>query len=275
MTNYYSHYRPLTEQVRYHAQNALSLSLLAQLSYEKSSAINIQAKKWGLKNVTFIHKRKGRDIDFQGFVCRDDNNIIIVIRGSDSVTDWFANMQAVYDPGPLSKTNAHEGFQDALFPAVIAMTAAIKSLQDKGQKIWMTGHSLGGAQTSLYAGMLIENGFSIYGLYTFASPRPGDEPFAKALNKAITGPHFRVVNSGDLVPHVPPEPLFSHPGSRKILKYNKVESTPKSWMAERIAALKKFVAMTGNAFDFGDNHRLAGDDESYIPRLLREAKSNQ
>ena len=49
-----------------------------------------------------------------------DNDVVVVFRGSDSKEDWFANFQASQDPGPLGGTRAHEGFQDALFPAVIA-----------------------------------------------------------------------------------------------------------------------------------------------------------
>ena len=43
----------------------------------------------------------------------------------NKINDWFANFQAVRDPGPLVKTKAHEGFQDALFPAVVGLTHAI------------------------------------------------------------------------------------------------------------------------------------------------------
>jgi triacylglycerol lipase len=34
----------------------------------------------------------------------------------------------------------------------------------------------------------------------------------------VIGPHFRVVNFGDVVPHMLPEPFYSHCGVRGILK---------------------------------------------------------
>ncbi|MBL4679813.1 MAG: lipase family protein [Pseudomonadales bacterium] len=200
----------------------------------------------------------------------DKKNIIVVFRGSDDLKDWFANFQAVKDPGPLKDTKAHEGFQDALYPAVIKLTEIIDRFGANSKKIWVTGHSLGGALCSLYAGMLIENSYSIYGVYTFASPRPGDESFATALNTRVSGPHYRVVNTGDIVPHVPPEPFFSHAGKRIILKNNKKETSKKSWFSQRIMALKIFVKNTGNLFDAADNHRLSADAESYIPRLIKD-----
>ncbi len=147
----------------------------------------------------------------------DDKNIIIVFRGTDNINGWIGNFQAVYDPGPLEKTKAHEGFQDALFPSVLQLTELVKQAKPKSKKIWITGHSLGGALSSLYAGMLSENGYSVYGIYTFASPRPGNGDFQVQLNNKINGPHYRIANSGDMVPHLPPEPFFSHPGKRIIL----------------------------------------------------------
>ena len=213
---------------------------------------------------------KKPDIDTQCFVMSDNDNIVIVFRGSESLKDWFANIQTVYDPGPLKNTRAHEGFQDALFPAVISLTSLIDEIHSQDKKIWVTGHSLGGALSSLYAGMLIENNYKVYGIYTYASPRPGDGAFVEKLNARISGPHYRVVNYGDIVPHVPPEPFYSHPGKRVILKEEVKENSDDSWFAQRVEALKVFIANTSDSLDVGDNHRLSADGESYIPRLIKD-----
>jgi triacylglycerol lipase len=79
------------------------------------------------------------------------------------------------------------------------------------------------------------------------------------------------VNSGDVVPHVPPEPFFSHPGKRIILKSRGGrERTKGSWLDERIAALKHFVSITGQRFDIADNHRLDSAGNGYIARLIKD-----
>jgi len=213
---------------------------------------------------------KKPDVDTQCFVMTNDENIVVVFRGSDDLKDWFGNFQAVYDPGPLKDTKAHEGFQDALFPSVISLTNLIDASDPGNKKLWITGHSLGGAQCSLYAGMLFEHGYTVYGIYTFASPRPGNGAFEKRLNRRVVGPHFRVVNTGDVVPHLPPEPFYSHPGKRIILKDDRKENSYDSWFDERIGALKNFIASTAKLLDVGNNHRLSADDESYIPRLIKD-----
>jgi triacylglycerol lipase len=303
---HYKLFKPLRRNDHYDPQNALSLALACQLAYviepdtgsKRKAKVKPKAKakavasakavsskdaliaapavtdilaEWKQTLVAVVSRKKQPDIDTQCFIMSDEDNIVVVFRGSDSAQDWFANFQASQDPGPLDGTGAHEGFQDSLYPAVIALTEHLYTSPKLAKRIWVTGHSLGAALASLYTGMLFENGIGVYGLYTFASPRPGDPKFASQLNECIQGPHFRVVNSGDVVPHLPPEPFFSHPGKRIILKSRGGRVRTKgSWLDERIAALKHFVRITGERFDVADNHSLANDGDSYIPRLIKD-----
>lgn len=255
---------------RYDANLALCLAIACDLAYSQKDAIVSTVNRWGYDSVEFVDVRKGSDIDLQCFLMADANNIIVVFRGSDDLKDWFANFQAVREPGPLEKSKAHEGFQDALYPAVLRLTEVLNKFNVTDKKLWVTGHSLGGALASLYAGMLIENGYDVYGIYTFASPRPGDGRFAEELNKRIEGPHYRVVNNGDIVPHVPPEPFFSHAGKRVILNKSKRKTNKSSWFSQRVMVLKEFVKDAGDTLDVAGNHRLSADEESYIPRLIED-----
>lgn len=269
--SYYNRFSGVVQTDSYDERTSLSLAVACDLAYEKEEVkIAKIVTDWGYSFNGFKSVVKKPDIDTQCFVMSNKENIVIVFRGSESLKDWFANFQTVYDPGPLKETKAHEGFQDALFPAVIGITNLIDEIYAEGMKIWVTGHSLGGALCSLYAGMLIENGYGVYGIYTFASPRPGNGAFEEKLNNRVSGPHYRVVNFGDIVPHVPPEPFYSHPGKRVILKEEVKEDSGDSWLEERINALKVFMVNTSNIFDVGDNHRLSADGESYIPRLIKD-----
>jgi len=275
MSIYSDKFIGLQSNNNYNEETALSLAIACDLAYQDKELVESTATGWGYSQVKFLEVKKGSDIDTQYFVMADDNNIIIIFRGTDNLKDWFANFQAVRDPGPLTETKAHEGFQDALYPAVINLTNVIDEFGSRDKKLWLSGHSLGGALCSLYAGMLIENGYDIYGIYTFASPRPANEKFASQLNEKVIGPHYRVVNTGDIVPHVPPEPFFSHSGNRIILKQETMETSTDSWFDERVKALKVFIANTANLLDVADNHRLSADDESYIPRLIKDTQGTQ
>lgn len=269
---YYDKFEGIKQSDSYDQQTALSLAIACDLAYEKRSKVKATLPSWGYQLTGYVNVQKKPDIDTQCFVMENDENIVVVFRGSNSIEDWLANFQAVSNPGPLKNTKAHEGFQDALYPAVIQLTKLVDLANDGSKKLWLTGHSLGGALASLYAGMLIENGYAVYGIYTYASPRPANGKFEDKLNAKVIGPHYRVVNHGDIVPHVPPEPFYSHPGKRVILKQLSIDNSEASWFEQRVDALKVFVKNTSNLLDIADNHRLSADRESYIPRLLAYLK---
>jgi hypothetical protein len=88
------------------------------------------------------------------------------------------------------------------------MTCSVPSLfwaPKPDERIWITGHSLGGALAVLAAAVLkFEAGRDIAGLYTYGRPRVGDNAFCEALDAALTGRFFRYVNDQDIVPHAIP-----------------------------------------------------------------------
>ncbi len=267
----YSDFIGVRAKKSYDPAISFSLALACKLAYEKKkSVINQTAAGWGFPDVSHVSVKKGKDIDTQCFVMSNDKHIVVVFRGSESPGDWFANFQTVYDPGPLKNTKVHEGFQDALFPAVIAITNIIDTVRTSNQKIWFTGHSLGAAQCSLYAAMLIENGYPVYGIYTFGSPRPGNAEFADALNAVVSGPHWRVINDGDIVPHVPPEPFYSHSGKRMILEKNKRQASRTAWRQVKRRMFDVLMDMTGRPWEIADNHVLDDPESGYIVRLKRD-----
>ncbi|MEO0508555.1 MAG: lipase family protein [Verrucomicrobiota bacterium] len=276
MTTYLKHYDGLEPQSAYHPETALSLAVLCRLAYEPSRTVKkAVSDELPFDRCEFFSVKKAKDIDTQCFVAGDATDIVVVFRGTDKINDWFSNFQAVRDPGPLTKTKAHEGFQDALFPSVIRLTNAIDTLFNNGQRIWVTGHSLGGALCSLYAAMMFEAGYHVHGIYTFASPRPGDAKLADALETRMShGPHHRVVNENDVVPHVPPEPFFSHSGTRMILRDQDHDITSDGWRGVKRNIFERLMDFTGinsDLWNIKGNHVLDGD-EGYIAQLRRQVE---
>ncbi|CAD5221303.1 unnamed protein product [Bursaphelenchus okinawaensis] len=79
-------------------------------------------------------------------------------------------------------------------------------------RIWITGHSLGGALASISAAELvkIQNISSDRILIiTFGEPRTGDSEYANNYD-ALVPNTYRVVNQRDIVPHLPPLRLFDY-----------------------------------------------------------------
>ncbi|KAG6545544.1 hypothetical protein Mapa_013146 [Marchantia paleacea] len=97
------------------------------------------------------------------------------------------------------------------------LTSKVKKLMDENPeaKLYVTGHSLGGALAALYTTALYYyNETSVTdrlgALYTFGQPRVGDREFSKYTEGKIDeAKYFRVVYSNDLVPRVPfDDPVF-------------------------------------------------------------------
>lgn len=83
----------------------------------------------------------------------------------------------------------------------------IKTLNelDKGLDFYISGHSLGGALSVLSLPDVAKaTNFKSPTLYNFGCPRVGDNGFVTAYNALPGQTTFRVVNSSDLVPSVPP-----------------------------------------------------------------------
>ena len=212
-----SRFDPEYSRVRYSARDALSFCLASRLAYAKNPSggiartrIKDQVAAWGFTHVEAFEIVRGRDIDTQGFIALNDDHILAAFRGTESLPDWLTNLQAVKDPGPWRRTVVHEGFQDAFLASALKIGETIGRKRES-QRVWVTGHSLGGALAVLLAATMRESNLPVHGLYTFGAQRVGDRSFAERLDRELGGAaHWRVVNEGDLVPHVPFEGFFTH-----------------------------------------------------------------
>ncbi|NJL82058.1 MAG: lipase family protein [Chloroflexaceae bacterium] len=88
---------------------------------------------------------------------------------------------------------------------------------------------MGGALAVLFAAMLAQDKIPITGLYTFGAPRVGNKRFAEAFDRNLKTKAYRVVNEGDLVPHLPPPLGFT---TQELLFYTKRWETLKLMMFE-------------------------------------------
>ncbi|CAJ0918625.1 unnamed protein product, partial [Mesorhabditis belari] len=89
--------------------------------------------------------------------------------------------------------------------------------------IYITGHSLGGAMSTIAVNYLSIN-YDIPTIYhmTFGEPRVGDSAFVEmhdARFGGTTGYSYRVVHQNDIVPHIPPQ-LFSYEHHKTEIWYD-------------------------------------------------------
>jgi triacylglycerol lipase len=146
----------------------------------------------------------------QGFVAQNPDVILIAFRGTESsaLSDFLSDLQGAIKIQWESLGNVHPGFLTALKAVWDKSFNGVKIFPDLirnagKRKIWITGHSLGGALAVLCAAQLtILDKIPIHSVYTFGQPRIGDEQFAENMNEHLGSQIFRIVNNRDLIPRL-------------------------------------------------------------------------
>ncbi len=165
------------------------------------------------------------------FIAGDANLIILCFRGTepnklgDVVTDLLAWQSEVGD----DKGKVHDGFwcaldgvwddlRESLTEDLTTKHGFRNTDQPETQKLWITGHSLGGALAALAAYRLVHEKLltveQIGGVFTFGQPRVGDAKYSheyknlKQDEDCLNDRHFRFVNNNDIVTTVPPKSLW-------------------------------------------------------------------
>ncbi len=160
------------------------------------------------------------DVDeTQGFVCKRDIHgeppyLVLAFRGTEKkVSDWLTDARCV--PTLVGKTKVYTGFFEAFAKKKDAADRTVKQVvkeildrpdaRDEGGQplpFFITGHSLGDALALLATRLVAPdvNG----ACYTFSAPRVGNYEYFRRIKTPV----YRIVNSADVVPRVPPGPFM-------------------------------------------------------------------
>ena len=172
------------------------------------------------------------DVDeTQGFVCKraaegEPPYLVLAFRGTEKkVSDWLTDARCV--PAVEGQAKVHTGFLEAFTVKRDAEGRTARQVVEEilGRPeargadggplpLFITGHSLGGALALLAAKLVAPdvNG----ACYTFGAPRVGNYEYFRNVRTPV----YRVVNSADLVPRVPPGALMTAlPGIVRALSW--------------------------------------------------------
>ncbi len=188
-----------------HKLAVLINSAYAQFEQEGEGTWSIPSGFTKIQELKHDRKRK-----VFGFVALDEGNreAFIIIRGTRTAYEWYNNTAIKYDKyisvdgkkwGVTTK-----GFYSIYIDIRENIKEALQKLNGQFDRIFVAGHSLGGALATLTIPDLIDLSISASTItvYTFASPRCADRELAEKLNKSGVK-HWRIANTEDIVPTLP------------------------------------------------------------------------
>ena len=221
------------------ARGLLELSRLAYKDVAEARAllrdedIRVRRSRVG-PELRFLAAQDKR-VDTEAYLMRSERgDLIISFRGSEegrgegAIRDWlltdtdailapFALSAEATDPAPF----VHRGFQRAYLAVRDALHAAVAE-EAGGERLYLTGHSLGAALATIAAVDLAEAQDRPVTLVTFGSPRVGSPAFVQLARQRLQQ-SWLVTQRGDPVPYLPPEGpkraarRYAHlPGARYI-----------------------------------------------------------
>ena len=173
-------------------------------------------------------------------LCENKRRICVVFRGSESRSDWYYDL-LIMKHNLRDDIKVHSGFYKQLTENNVYdnIVSEVKHLIAKYPdfSIYITGHSLGGALSTLFGYMLsneIDNQITVV---SFASPRVGNYEWKQSFDSKPNLTHYRVTNNRDIVTAFPLY-RYHHVGHNIRLfnnKYDLIESNVKrSWYEETI-----------------------------------------
>ncbi len=198
-TMQYSAYDPPSWPVALELANCSSIAYLAPVFAEQ------ELLKRGFADVSTLNF--GSSL---GYVAMIGDTAVIMFRGTNppEIQDWLVNLN---NKSYRSASGAvHGGFWASYETLHDQLVEVLR--QKNPKRIWVTGHSLGGALAVVCSYRLMtDEGKEITGVMTFGQPRVGSPEFCKHMDLELRGRMVHFVNENDLVPRIPPS--FEHFGS--------------------------------------------------------------
>mgnify|MGYP005848012335 CR=1 FL=1 len=161
--------------------------------------LNKPLKSGGFRLVRIFHEIEGAS-EVQAFLAARESDKLAVLAFRGTQKNWrhiAMDVRAWQD-----QEGGSIGFREGYGIIKRQVTSALSELED--YKIYLTGHSLGGALATMAARHLSKSsvpGISqrVAACYSFGAPKIGDRDFQSSIKPPI----YRVVHSSDIVPRLP------------------------------------------------------------------------
>lgn len=249
----------------FHKPTALAMRYLSSAVYEppeQNLALN-NLRSAGFE-VEILGSEEGST---QAVLASRGAQVFLIFRGTevDSTAD-LGNQMELLEPEPHTGVEAHGGVIAGLDEVWPQLTEALERKQtgQRGMRLTISGHSLGGGLANLTAlrleknDMLAEGDLRLGAVYTFAAMNPGDAAFERAyLTSGLESKTFSLFGTDDPFSHWPPEGLGFRPVGIQIpieganhsidrfgsyLQQQNMKSTPRGGSAHTIHRAAGLIA---------------------------------
>ena len=139
----------------------------------------------------------------------DDGDIVVAFKGSSAPRDFLQDAKFMMRRPDWSldafPAMVHAGFLEdftAIGEAVVEQVRGCLATHPQA-RLYVTGHSLGGALAILGALEFQRQKLTVAGVYTFGQPRVGNAIFHVIYDLALREVTYRLVNQNDIVPRTP------------------------------------------------------------------------
>lgn len=246
------------------ADRALICAKLSGAAYLDLAAFVSFADAEGLSRVRFFAARP----DSEAYITETPTEIFCVFRGTESKADWKTDLDIDLRQSIVGKV--HSGFARALENIWYRIEPKIlESIRFSQRPVTFTGHSLGGALASIASARFAFHRPGKINLYTFGSPRVGDESFVATFERVVNGESFRFSNNNDAVTTLPPWP-YEHLGKKIYIDSSgRVRLRTGTWHRFKDRALGRLKDFGKPGTDGIKDHAI----ENYIDALERHVKA--
>jgi triacylglycerol lipase len=145
------------------------------------------------------HLLTGRGVDafpMAVYAVRAGSDAILAFRGTQSGGSILQDLKVIRRRTP--EGHLHAGFADGYADIHSHVVSRLRRFSAK--RVWLTGHSLGGALAVVGANRLEEAGFDVAGVVTFGQPMVTMPDLARVLARRFRGRYVAFVNGSDPVP---------------------------------------------------------------------------
>lgn len=213
---------------RFELVNAGWLADLSMLAYADKPTIQEKLDDSGLTADGFVMEYFSRGTT-QCFVAHNDNFVVVSMRGTEidnffgAFEDWRRNLEFKPERDE-SGGLVHRGFMEDVAEVWNDNPGGLKSylkplLASGTRTLWITGHSLGAALATLVAERAARDaGFDVRGVYTYGSPRVGDNQFKQKYEElGLNAKTYRVLHGIDVAQRLFPGAAYTHVGQLKFI----------------------------------------------------------